>query len=204
MARTRAYDQGTVVVAAKELFWQRGLEGTAIGDLEAATGLSRSSLYLAFGAKRALFDAALADYLDTFIDPLLAPVEAPQSGLAEAARFFRRLAALFADPRSRRGCLMINTIAELAGRDPTFTGPAAQFVNRYRAAFANALRGDAAQGDRTRREIARRSELLAVSTMGVWLAVRTDPTAAAHSCRAVANEITSWVRADQRPRSRNQ
>src|SRR6185312_14988139 len=71
MARTRAYDQGTVVVAAKQMFWQRGLEGTAIGDLEAATGLSRSSLYLAFGTKRALFDAALANYFDTFIDPLL-------------------------------------------------------------------------------------------------------------------------------------
>jgi hypothetical protein len=27
------------------------------------------------------------------------------------------------------------------------------------------------------------------------LAVRTDPTAAAHSCRAVANEVTSWGRA---------
>ena len=98
---------------------------------------------------------------------------------------------------------MINTIAELAGRDPTFTGVAAQFVNRYRAAFANALRGAAAQGELTRREIPRRSELLAVSTMGVWLAVRTDPTAAARSCRAVANEITSWGRAEH-PRSNNQ
>jgi hypothetical protein len=80
-------------------------------------------------------------------------------------------------------------------------GPAAQFVNRYRAAFANALEGAAAQGELTRREIPRRSELLAVSTMGVWLAVRTDPSAAASSCRAVANEITSWGRADQHRRS---
>jgi NAD-dependent oxidoreductase involved in siderophore biosynthesis len=89
---------------------------------------------------------------------------------------------------------MINTIAELAGRDPAFTGPAAQFVNRYRAAFANALQGAAAQGELSRGEISRRSELLAVSTIGVWLAVRTDPTAAARSCRAVASEITSWRR----------
>src|SRR4026207_1849859 len=104
MARTRAYEQGKVVVVARERFGRGGREGPAIGDLEAATGLSRSSLYLAFGTKRALFDAALAQYVDTFIDPLLGPVEAPQAGLAEAARFFRRLAALFADPRSRRGC----------------------------------------------------------------------------------------------------
>ena len=60
MGRPRAYDQDTVVIAAKETFWQRGLEWTAVSDLEGATGLSRSSLYLAFETKRGLFDAALA------------------------------------------------------------------------------------------------------------------------------------------------
>ena len=203
MARPRAYEQHTVVDAAKEVFWQRGLESTAIGDLEDGTGLSRSSLYLVFGSKRGLFDAALVDYLDGFVQPLLGPVEGPRAGLREAADFFRGLAALFADPQSQRGCLMINAMAELAGRDPSFTGPAAQFANRLRAAFSNALRGAVADRTLTRREATRRSELLAAATMGAWLAVRADPAAAATTCSAVAAEIISWGRAGRPARRRH-
>jgi TetR/AcrR family transcriptional repressor of nem operon len=181
------------VEAAREVFWQHGLEGTAITDLEAATGLSRSSLYLAFEAKRGLFDAALANYLDTFIQPLLDPLEAPGASLPEAAAFFDTLAAMFGDPRSRRGCLMLNTIGELAGRDPTFTTPANAHANHLRAAFSNALKGAM-----SRREAARRSELLASATLGVWMAVRADPRDAAATCRAVAAEIASWTGAEAR------
>jgi AcrR family transcriptional regulator len=194
MGRPRSYEQNTVVVAAKEVFWQYGLEWASVSDLEDATGLSRSSLYAAFETKRALFDAALADYLESFIQPMLEPLEAPRAGLREAAGFFRTLAALFRTPQSRRGCLMINTIGELAGRDPTFTEPAAQFANRYREAFAKALRGAAAQGAIADRDVARRSELLAGATMGVWLTVRADPGAAATTCRSIATEVTSWGR----------
>jgi AcrR family transcriptional regulator len=188
MARQRSYKEGTVVAAAKEVFWQHGLEGTAISDLETATGLSRSSLYLAFEAKRGLFDAALADYLDTFIQPLLDPMEAPGAGLRDAANFFRALATAFRDPQSQRGCLMTNTIGELAGRDPTFTAPANAFADHLRAAFFNAL-----EDAMTKREATRRSELLTGATLGVWIAVRADPSDAAATCRAVAAEITAWA-----------
>jgi TetR/AcrR family transcriptional repressor of nem operon len=196
MSGRRSYEERTVVDAAMGVFWDRGLEWTAIGDLEDATGLGRSSLYLAFGSKRGIFDAALEGYLEGFIQPMLDPLEAAQAGLREAAGFFRALAILFRDPQAQRGDLMINTIAELAGRDPTFTGPAAQFANQLRAAFANALRGAADQGAMTSREAARRSELLTGAAMGVWMVVRADPGAAASTCRAVAAEITSWARSD--------
>ncbi len=193
MARPRSYERLPVVVAAKEIFWRLGLEGTAVTDLEKETGLSRSSLYAAFGTKRALFDAALSEYLETFIEDMVGPLEAPDAGLAEVVRFFRRLATLFSTPQSQRGCLMINTIADLAGRDPTFTGPAAAFADRYRAAFANALRDAARQGAMSRADVTRRSELLAGATIGVWLEVRCDPPGAARACRAIAAEIAAWA-----------
>jgi AcrR family transcriptional regulator len=189
MARQRAYEEHTAVAAAEAVFWARGLQWTAVRDLEEATGLARSSLYLAFGTKRGLFDAALTYYIDSFIQSMLDPLEAPQAGVREAAAFFRTLARLFGDPQSQRGCLMINSIGELAGRDPTFTGPAAQFVDRYRAAFSNALRGTMPS-----RVVKRRAELLAAATLGAWLEVRADPVAASTTCRAVATEISSWSR----------
>jgi AcrR family transcriptional regulator len=191
--RPRSYQEDEVVDAAKKVFWARGFDGTAIGDLEEATGLSRSSLYLAFETKRAMFDAALAEYLDTFVEPLLGSVEAPGAGLREAARFFARLAGLFRDPDAQRGCLMVNSIAELAGRDPTFSPVAAHFADRVRAAFSNALERAASEGAMDRRQAARRAELLAATTLGVWVAVRADPDAAVATCRAIAAEIRSWA-----------
>jgi TetR/AcrR family transcriptional repressor of nem operon len=192
MPGRRSYSDADLAVAAKEVFWDRGFQGTAIDDLQEATGLSRSSLYLAFGTKRALFDAAVADYLASFIDPRLRPVEGPEAGLREAAGFFRSLGAYFLRPDAARGCLMVNSSAELAGRDGSFTPLAAAFTDRLRAAFGNALGHAAADGVMDPKQVARRSAMLAVSTLGVWLVVRSDSVGAAATCRALAQEITSW------------
>jgi len=192
VARPRTYETHAVLVAAKEAFWSGGYQPTSIEDLEGVTGLGRSSLYVAFGTKQALFDAALAEYEESFLTPLLATVEATDAGLREAAGFFTALAAMFRDAGSRRGCLAVNSIAELAGRDPVFTPTAVRLANRYRLAFRNALGGAARRGEMDRRLVARRVKLLAAGALGAWLAVRADPAAAAADCRAIAREIASW------------
>jgi TetR/AcrR family transcriptional repressor of nem operon len=192
MGRPRLYEQDAVVASAKEVFWDRGYEGTALGDLEDATGLSRSSLYLAFGTKKGIFDAAVAEYVDTFIGSHLGPVEVPDAGLREAAGFFLGLAAFFRDRQSQRGCLMVNSIAELSGADPDWEARGAQLVDRFRAAFSNALGQAVHQGAMSSRQATIRSEVLAASAMGIWLAVRGDHSAAAATCRAIATEIRSW------------
>ncbi|MEY2478037.1 MAG: TetR/AcrR family transcriptional regulator, transcriptional repressor for nem operon [Actinomycetota bacterium] len=192
MPRRRSYTDADLAVAAKQVFWERGYEGTAVDDLQEVTGLSRSSLYLAFGTKRAVFDAALGEYVMSFIEPRIGPVEAPTAGPREAAAFFRGLAQYFRRPDADRGCLMINSIAELAGRDPSFSPVAESFTNRLRAAFSHALEGGAAATGMTRKQIARRADMLTASTLGVWLTVRSDAAGAASTCRAIADEITAW------------
>src|ERR1700757_4861162 len=59
MARPKSYERDTVLIAARDVFWERGYEATSIAALEERTGLSRSSLYEEFGSKRDLFQAAL-------------------------------------------------------------------------------------------------------------------------------------------------
>src|ERR1700732_519051 len=112
VGRPREFSAEAVVSSAKLVFWRRGYEGSTLSDLEASTGLSRSSLYQAYGSKEGIFDEALAEYIDTFIEPRLAPMERPGSGLGDVQRFFRGLARLYrADPASaRRGCLWVNTL----------------------------------------------------------------------------------------------
>ena len=62
MARPRKFDEGAVVGAAREQFWDGGYAATSVDDLTAATGLGKGSLYGAFGDKHALFLRALDDY----------------------------------------------------------------------------------------------------------------------------------------------
>jgi AcrR family transcriptional regulator len=192
MARPRAFEEDEALALAKDLFWERGYLTTSVGDLETATGLSRSSLYMAFGAKRDLFSAALSLYHETFIDPLLGPLERKGAGLQEIVGYFMILSELFAKPGADRGCLMINTIAECAGRDPAFTRQGAAFLDRVNAAFANAMKGAERSGAMSRGRAKQRATLLAGALVGAWMTVRADPRAAGALCLATAAQVKTW------------
>jgi TetR/AcrR family transcriptional repressor of nem operon len=146
MGRRRRYEPRDVITAARDLFWERGYELTSVSDVERRTGLNRSSLYQAFGSKRGLFDAALDRYLEEITGELFSVLRNAGGGPTAVVHFFRRLASSFrADPeRAGRGCLLLNTIAELGGRDPDLTRVAAAHRDRLRETFAAAL----AEGDR--------------------------------------------------------
>jgi AcrR family transcriptional regulator len=60
--RPRSFDRATALRQAMEVFWERGYEGASLGDLTAAMGINRPSLYAAFGCKEALFREAVALY----------------------------------------------------------------------------------------------------------------------------------------------
>lgn len=60
--RPREFDRAQALRRAMEVFWQRGYEGASLGDLTAAMGINRPSLYAAFGCKEALFREAVALY----------------------------------------------------------------------------------------------------------------------------------------------
>jgi TetR/AcrR family transcriptional regulator, transcriptional repressor for nem operon len=107
VGRRRAYDRATVIAAAEDVFWDNGYTGTALADIEAETGLNRSSLYLAFGSKQELFQRALDHYIATVLDPLLEPMEADGAIALAVEQFFRALARQFRGNQhtARRGCL---------------------------------------------------------------------------------------------------
>jgi TetR/AcrR family transcriptional regulator, transcriptional repressor for nem operon len=62
MARPREFDGDVALERAMQAFWAKGYKATSLDDLCGATGLSRSSLYSAFGGKRALLHQSLARY----------------------------------------------------------------------------------------------------------------------------------------------
>jgi TetR/AcrR family transcriptional repressor of nem operon len=62
VARTKNFDENKALEEAMLLFWQNGYEATSMQQLESAMGLKRTSIYNAFGHKRALYRLSLNHY----------------------------------------------------------------------------------------------------------------------------------------------
>lgn len=67
MARPREFDEDEVLQAALRVFWEKGYESTSLNDLLEAMGLTKSSLYKAFGSKEALFRRVVERYNRDFM-----------------------------------------------------------------------------------------------------------------------------------------
>jgi TetR/AcrR family transcriptional repressor of nem operon len=145
--RPRSFDTEAAVERAMGVFWSRGYHATALPDLLRATKLSRGSLYAAFGDKHALFLRALDRYIADALarmDVELGPRSAPVNGL-------RAYLAGYADRTSgangRRGCLLVATAMELAGRDVEVDRRIGSFFKAMEGRVAAALSRAKAAGE---------------------------------------------------------
>jgi TetR/AcrR family transcriptional repressor of nem operon len=191
VGRHKQFDDTTVVRAARDVFWQRGYASTSLADLEAATALSRSSLYVTYGSKRGLFDRALRNYLDEVIWPMLAPMEAAGAGREEIVGYFLAQAANLRGSRHSvltQGCLIANTSTELNVLDADAVQVVLEYRNRVRAAIFHAL-GGMAESVHDREA---KADILTATQIGVMITARVDPIAAAKLAETVATDVKTW------------
>jgi TetR/AcrR family transcriptional regulator, transcriptional repressor for nem operon len=143
MSQVAVTDQGRetrarIVAAAAVLIGERGVVGTSLDDIRAATRSSKSQLYHYFGDKHGLVQAVI-DYQSALV--LGAQVEALDAvrdwdGLE---RWARGMVAMVEARGARGGCPIGTLAAALSDTDERFRVPLSEAFDRWRQAIAGAL-----------------------------------------------------------------
>jgi len=142
--RPRSFEREDALRRAMMVFWQHGFEGATLGDLTAAMGINRASLYAAFGSKEALFKDAVALYDATEGAPIEAALTAAPSARAAVEDVLRHNARAYTRPEMPKGCLVIlSSLLGTAENDEVRT-----FLHHNRASGEKALRRRIDQGIR--------------------------------------------------------
>ena len=132
--RPREFDKEEALAVALRLFWQKGYESTSLTDLTEAMGITRPSLYAAFGNKEALFHKALDRYDAIYMDFMRSALHEPTSR-AVVKRLLEGSAELQTRNDNHRGCLGINGALACSAE----AEPIRQELNRRRKASEAAL-----------------------------------------------------------------
>ncbi|MEG3125497.1 TetR/AcrR family transcriptional regulator [Sphingomonas sp. GB1N7] len=108
--RPREFDLDEALTAALRVFWRNGYESASMAELTAEMGITKPSLYAAFGNKEALFHKALDLYEREKLAYTVAALEAPTArGVAE--HFLLGALAIHMNTGDPKGCMgVISTV----------------------------------------------------------------------------------------------
>lgn len=110
----KSFDEDEAVGKAMRVFWAKGFESASIADLIESTGITRGSLYNAFGGKEQLFIKALQKYDRDNRRAILAEFEAMDDPKRAIAALFDGIVTETIADADKKGCFIINTASELA------------------------------------------------------------------------------------------
>lgn len=186
--RPPTFDHDEVVAEAIGAFFQKGFEATTLADLEAATGVDRSTLYNSFGGKTGLYRSATNTYLSLAEAGLFAPLlVGTDDGYADILDFLANLRTGLTSADAIPGCLIVNDMA--AGADP---GAA----DRYREMLENGVRLALARTSGPDEEQqSHRAGLITASVIGINLVSKAtgDRNEIGRLIDALTDLVSGWI-----------
>ena len=150
VGRPKAFDPGTSLARAMEVFWRKGYEATSVQDLLEAMEINRGSMYDTFGCKQELFVKAIRHYageVDAKVQAILDQPGPPLEGLREMFRMMESV--LFDSGDQCPGCLMTTAAVEMVHRDASIAAEITSLFAHRQAALERQLEraGDAVRSD---------------------------------------------------------
>ncbi len=146
IGRPKEFDRQETLEKAMELFWSRGYEATGMRDLLDGMGIGRQSLYDTFGDKRSLFLEAVEQYNRCVTQKLVDSLSAAGSPLGNVRRTLTSMAQMCGQ-KPCCGCLLTNTLVELAPHDAEVAAVAKRVLARVEGAFRKTLERAVEQGE---------------------------------------------------------
>ena len=142
--RPREFDVEEALAAALRVFWEKGYDGASLTDLTEAMGVTRPSLYAAFGNKEALFKRALDLYESEKLAYVGAALAAPTAkGVAE-----RLLEGTIANVTSEcPGCLGVIASVSCRSPDSPIQQDVRELARTTRAAMVDRMQRAIDEGD---------------------------------------------------------
>lgn len=153
VARPVEFDRSKAVNKALTLFWRKGYQASSLADLLTAMGIGRSSFYAAFTDKRTLF----LECLDLFAARTAELVQAARGEMPPVdalQHFFERNlvgtpgSGVGASKSRHWGCLLVNTVIELAGVDDELALHASRHLGAMQRIFQECLEEAGAEAHR--------------------------------------------------------
>ena len=145
MARPRSFDPDEVLDLARDVFWQKGFQGTSLDDITAATGLAKPSLYAAFGDKNALFLKVLDRYHASIVANAERVLNQGPSARDAIERWLTSFVPYCSGTKGIRGCLSVNTAADGISDQKDVRDRVEGFNRKLEQLLSNRLRADRAQ-----------------------------------------------------------
>ncbi len=136
MGRKKSFDRKEAVKTVMEEIWSNGYESSSVKSLSETLGLTRSSFYHAFGSREELFLEVLQTYFEQSPDKALDSID-NQTGevLLALCEMFKAACIARSGDAEHRGCLAVNSIAELVGVDdkigPILSGAVSSSIGRF-------------------------------------------------------------------------
>jgi TetR/AcrR family transcriptional repressor of nem operon len=117
MARLKDFDEERALDSAVDCFWKHGYEATTVRDLADAMKIGGTSLYNAYGDKRALFERSLERYANRSMRDRIARMEAERRPKEAIRAFLAEIVERSLKDPDRKGCLLINSALDVAPHD---------------------------------------------------------------------------------------
>jgi TetR/AcrR family transcriptional repressor of nem operon len=150
MARLKAFDEDRALDAAVDCFWLRGYEATSVRDLADAMGIGGTSLYNAYGDKRALFSRSLERYAQRSMRERIARMEASRRPKEAIRAFIAEIIDRSLKDPDRKGCLLVNSALDVAPHDAEIGKVVGGYLDEIRAFFRRNIEAACKAGEASR------------------------------------------------------
>jgi TetR/AcrR family transcriptional regulator, transcriptional repressor for nem operon len=115
--RPVSFDREAAVATALNAFWESGYRAVSVSSLSQGMQIKRSSFYNSFGDRKSIFKEAMEVYKADAPDAALLDLKEGDLIVPVVRSVFRNICRVRAADKKARGCLVVNSISELAGSD---------------------------------------------------------------------------------------